>query len=357
MSFARHGAVAGGGRARARPSAASPDARPGAGARRGGEPARAPRPRRTGGGRRPRGGRLDPLPHQPGGLGRGGPAARRTAERDDEPGSCLHAEQTIEIGGQRAAAVVSRGCGPRSCASRWREPRRGRGCGPPTSGRSWRGRGWSRTAREALVAKLLDAVQGRVQGGASSDVDLELARLERGMRRAGPGSTRRWRRPTRWRGCGCWSGCRRRGPLDARRGDRRARLARGRPASAARARREPAAPSWRRYRASAGRDRRRDRPPAARGDPQPDAVRRLRARSAGPGLSGRRAGGADPGVAPAAGGDGGGAGRARAPRRGAGAGRARRGAGGRARLRRRERATTDGRAARPRGLARRRSGR
>jgi outer membrane protein, heavy metal efflux system len=34
--------------------------------------------------------------------------------------------------------------------------------------------------REALVAKLLEAVRARVAGGASSNVDLELARLERG---------------------------------------------------------------------------------------------------------------------------------------------------------------------------------
>ncbi len=34
--------------------------------------------------------------------------------------------------------------------------------------------------REALVTRLLEAVQARVSGGASSDVDLQLARLERG---------------------------------------------------------------------------------------------------------------------------------------------------------------------------------
>ena len=34
--------------------------------------------------------------------------------------------------------------------------------------------------REALVTRLLEAVQARVSGGASSDVYLEVARLERG---------------------------------------------------------------------------------------------------------------------------------------------------------------------------------
>ena len=55
--------------------------------------------------------------------------------------------------------------------------------------------------REELVTKLLEAVKARVAGGASSDVDSELARLEKGAPR-GRGSTRRWRRPTPWRGCG-----------------------------------------------------------------------------------------------------------------------------------------------------------
>ncbi len=98
----------------------------------------------------------------------------------------LHAEQTIEIGGQRSArrAVVSRALRTaelREQVARAETVARVRSA--YVGAQLARARVETEGAREALVAKLLDAVQNRVQGGASSDVDLELARLERGIAR------------------------------------------------------------------------------------------------------------------------------------------------------------------------------
>ena len=98
----------------------------------------------------------------------------------------LHAEQTIEIGGQRSArrAVVSRAL--RTAELREQVARAetiARVRAAYVGAQLARARVETEGAREALVAKLLDAVQNRVQGGASSDVDLELARLERGIAR------------------------------------------------------------------------------------------------------------------------------------------------------------------------------
>ena len=98
----------------------------------------------------------------------------------------LHAEQTIEIGGQRSArrAVVSRALRTaelREQVARAETVARVRAA--YVGAQLARARVETEAAREALVAKLLDAVQNRVQGGASSDVDLELARLERGIAR------------------------------------------------------------------------------------------------------------------------------------------------------------------------------
>jgi len=98
----------------------------------------------------------------------------------------LHAEQTIEIGGQRSArrAVVSRALRTaelREQVARAETVARVRSA--YVGAQLARSRVEAEGAREALVAKLLDAVQNRVQGGASSDVDLELARLERGIAR------------------------------------------------------------------------------------------------------------------------------------------------------------------------------
>jgi len=98
----------------------------------------------------------------------------------------LHAEQTLEIGGQRSArrAVVSRAL--RTAELREQVARAetvARVHAAYVGAQLARARVETEGAREALVAKLLDAVQNRVQGGASSDVDLELARLERGIAR------------------------------------------------------------------------------------------------------------------------------------------------------------------------------
>jgi outer membrane protein, heavy metal efflux system len=98
----------------------------------------------------------------------------------------LHAEQTIEIGGQRSArrALVSRAVRTaelREQVARAETVARVRAA--YVGAQLARARVETEAAREALVTKLLDAVQNRVQGGASSDVDLELARLERGIAR------------------------------------------------------------------------------------------------------------------------------------------------------------------------------
>ncbi|HXJ23901.1 MAG TPA: TolC family protein [Polyangia bacterium] len=96
----------------------------------------------------------------------------------------LHAEQTIEIGGQRGArrAVVSRAVQ----AAAWREQvarmeTRARVRAAYVAAQLARAQQEAAAAREALMTTLLDAVRVRVTSGASSNVDLELARLERGV--------------------------------------------------------------------------------------------------------------------------------------------------------------------------------
>ena len=94
-----------------------------------------------------------------------------------------HAEQTVEIGGQRSArrAVVSRAL--RTAELRVavaRAETRARVRATYVGTQLALARVDAAAQREALVAKLLDAVSARVAGGASSNVDLELARLERG---------------------------------------------------------------------------------------------------------------------------------------------------------------------------------
>jgi cobalt-zinc-cadmium efflux system outer membrane protein len=94
-----------------------------------------------------------------------------------------HAEQTVEIGGQRSARreVVSRAL--RSAELRVavaRAETRARVRAAYVGTQLALARVDAAAQREALVAKLLDAVSARVAGGASSSVDLELARLERG---------------------------------------------------------------------------------------------------------------------------------------------------------------------------------
>jgi cobalt-zinc-cadmium efflux system outer membrane protein len=95
----------------------------------------------------------------------------------------LHAEQTVEIGGQRGArrAVVSQAL--RTAALREQVARaetRARVRSAYVGAQLARAQVDAAKQREALVTQLLEAVRARVAGGASSNVDLELARLERG---------------------------------------------------------------------------------------------------------------------------------------------------------------------------------
>jgi outer membrane protein, heavy metal efflux system len=92
-------------------------------------------------------------------------------------------EQTVEVGGQRGTRreVVSRALHTaelRVAVSRAETRARVRAAYVGTQ--LALARVDAAAQREALVAKLLDAVKARVAGGASSNVDLELARLERG---------------------------------------------------------------------------------------------------------------------------------------------------------------------------------
>lgn len=94
-----------------------------------------------------------------------------------------HVEQTIEIGGQRSARreVVSRA--RRTAELRVavaRAETRARVRAAYVGTQLALARVDAATQREALVTKLLEAVSARVASGASSNVDLELARLERG---------------------------------------------------------------------------------------------------------------------------------------------------------------------------------
>lgn len=95
-----------------------------------------------------------------------------------------HGEQTVEIGGQRGArrAVVRHAVE----AAGWREQAarvetRARVRAAYVGAQLAQAQQEAAAAREALMLALLDAVRARVSGGASSDVDLEQARLERGV--------------------------------------------------------------------------------------------------------------------------------------------------------------------------------
>jgi len=95
----------------------------------------------------------------------------------------VHAEQAVEVGGQRGARreVVSRAL--RTAELRVdvaRAETRARVRAAYVGAQLALARVDAAAEREALVAKLLEAVRARVAGGASSNVDLELARLERG---------------------------------------------------------------------------------------------------------------------------------------------------------------------------------
>jgi cobalt-zinc-cadmium efflux system outer membrane protein len=95
----------------------------------------------------------------------------------------LHAEQTFEIANQRGARreVVSRALHTaelRLVVARAETRARVRSAYVATQ--LALALVDEMTQREALVSKLLEAVRARVAGGASSNVDLELARMERG---------------------------------------------------------------------------------------------------------------------------------------------------------------------------------
>jgi cobalt-zinc-cadmium efflux system outer membrane protein len=96
----------------------------------------------------------------------------------------LHAEQTVEIGGQRAArrALVSRAvetAGLREQVARIETRARVRAAYVATqlAGAEVE----AAAERERLMNAIYDAVKSRVASGASSNVDLELARFERGV--------------------------------------------------------------------------------------------------------------------------------------------------------------------------------
>jgi cobalt-zinc-cadmium efflux system outer membrane protein len=118
-----------------------------------------------------------------GGAGprREGPPANAVSERGLQYFARL--EQTVEVGGQRGARreVVSRAL--RTADLRIEVARaetRARVRAAYVATQLALERVEASAQREDLVAKLLDAVRARVAGGASSNVDLELARLERG---------------------------------------------------------------------------------------------------------------------------------------------------------------------------------
>jgi len=126
------------------------------------------------------------LPTNPvigGGVGprREGPPANLVSERGLQ--YFVHAEQTVEVGGQRSARrnVVSRALHTAELRVEVaRAETRARVRAAYVGTQLALARVEAATQREALVTKLLDAVKARVAGGASSNVDLELARLERG---------------------------------------------------------------------------------------------------------------------------------------------------------------------------------
>jgi outer membrane protein, heavy metal efflux system len=96
----------------------------------------------------------------------------------------LHAEQTVEVGGQRGArrAAVSRAleaAGLREEVARAETRARVRAA--YVAAQLARAQIEAAAERERLMAALLEAVRARVASGASSNVDLELGRLERGV--------------------------------------------------------------------------------------------------------------------------------------------------------------------------------
>jgi cobalt-zinc-cadmium efflux system outer membrane protein len=115
----------------------------------------------------------------------GGAGPRRDVTSDPDRGLqyFVHAEQTVEVGGQRSArrTLVSRELHTAELRVQVaRAETRARVRAAYVATQLALARVDAAAQREALVAKLLEAVKARVAGGASSNVDLELARLERG---------------------------------------------------------------------------------------------------------------------------------------------------------------------------------
>jgi cobalt-zinc-cadmium efflux system outer membrane protein len=96
----------------------------------------------------------------------------------------LHAEQTVEIGGQRAArrAVVSRAVETADLRlAVARAETRARLRAAYVAAQLAQAQVEAAAERERLMNAIYDAVKSRVASGASSNVDLELARFERGV--------------------------------------------------------------------------------------------------------------------------------------------------------------------------------
>ena len=136
-----------------------------------------------------------------------------------------HIEQTIEIGAQRSARrkVVSQALHTAELREQVaRAETRARVRAAYVGVQLALARVVAASQREALVTRLLEAVRARVAGGASSNVDLELARLERGSAaRARVDAT--LAAAEHRRGCACCSRCRRGNRSGCRRGPRRRR--------------------------------------------------------------------------------------------------------------------------------------
>jgi cobalt-zinc-cadmium efflux system outer membrane protein len=125
------------------------------------------------------------FPSNPVIAGGAGPRRESTPGLQDLKGTQFfgHLEQTIEIGAQRSARrkVVSQALHTAELREQVaRAETRARVRAAYVGVQLALARVQAAAQREALVTKLLDAVRARVAGGASSNVDLELARLERG---------------------------------------------------------------------------------------------------------------------------------------------------------------------------------
>ena len=142
-------------------------------------------------------------------AGGGGAAPGRPAvERGHREGLqyFVHAEQTVEIGGQRSARreVVSRAL--RTAELRVavaRAETRARVRAAYVGTQLALARVDAATQREALVASCWRR-SARASRAARRRTSISSWRGWNVAARPGPGSTRPWRRPTPWRACGCW---------------------------------------------------------------------------------------------------------------------------------------------------------